>query len=63
MAGELIRITIDDNTGESSVDLQGFHGKGCAAVIKAFGEIGEITSEIHKPEFNQVQTQKVAQGQ
>lgn len=50
---KIIKVTIDDANGEFDVDLSGFHGKGCDALIKAFGEIGSITSETHKPEYNE----------
>lgn len=50
---KIIRVTVDDSTGEFAVDLSGFSGKGCDALIKAFGEIGAITSETHKPEYNE----------
>lgn len=48
---QIIKVSVDDLTGEFDVDLTGFHGIGCDAIIEAFGEIGEITSHIHKPEY------------
>lgn len=59
MAGEIIKVTVDDSTGEFDVDLTGFHGQGCDSIIKAFGEIGKTTKHIHKPEFNAVQKQQI----
>lgn len=47
-----IKVEIDEGTGEFNVDLTGFEGKGCDDIIKAFAEIGEVTKEIHKPEYN-----------
>ena len=49
---EIIKITIDDSNGAFDVDLTGFHGVGCDAIIKAFGEIGEVKRHVHKSEFN-----------
>ncbi len=51
---EVIKINVDENTGEFDVDLTGFHGKNCDDIIKAFGTVGEITTHIHKPEFREV---------
>jgi hypothetical protein len=59
MASEIIKVTVDDLTGEFDVDLTGFHGHGCDAVIKAFSEIGKIKTHIHKPEFNAIQKQQI----
>jgi hypothetical protein len=52
MANKVIKVTIDEATGEFNVDLTGFEGQGCDDVIKAFAEIGEVTKELHKPEYN-----------
>jgi len=53
-----VTVTIDEGSGDFSVDLTGFQGKGCDAIIKAFAEIGDVTKEIHKPEYNRpLQTQ------
>lgn len=49
---QVIKIEIDEKTGEFNVDLTGFNGKGCDDVIKAFAEVGEVTRELHKPEYN-----------
>jgi hypothetical protein len=60
---QVIKISVDDNTGEFDVDLTGFHGQGCAAIIDAFGELGEITSRTHKPEYREkTVTQRVVKA-
>lgn len=49
-------VTVDlelNGTGEFSVDLIGFQGKGCADVQAAFAELGKVTKDIKKPEFKQ----------
>lgn len=46
-----ITVTVDDNTGAFDVDLTGFHGIGCDAVIKAFAEISAPTKTVTKPEY------------
>jgi len=50
---QIVKVTVDDNTGEFDVDLTGFHGKGCDAIIAACGELGEIKTHIHKSEYNE----------
>lgn len=54
-------MTIDPETAEVEVDLQGYQGKGCHAVQeamqKAFG--GESKKLTRKPEFNKEATNKV----
>lgn len=52
---KIITVTIDEETAETSVDLAGFHGKGCAEVLKAFEGLGKITKQGKKPEFFQQQ--------
>jgi hypothetical protein len=62
---QIVKITVDDTNGAFDVDLTGFQGIGCDAIITAFGELGEITSHTHKPEYKQVtvtsRVQKVGQ--
>jgi hypothetical protein len=53
MATKLITVTIDLETTESTVDLTGFHGKGCAEVMKAFDGLGKVSKDDKKPEFKQ----------
>jgi hypothetical protein len=63
MAGaKIVKVTVDDNTGEFDVVLTGYHGQGCDAIIEAFGELGAITSHVHKPEFRATATKKINQG-
>lgn len=50
---KLVTILLDEETGQFSVDLTGFHGKGCADVIKMFDGLGEKTKDIKKPEYKQ----------
>lgn len=62
---KLIKIDIEtgvDGAGDFSVDLTGFQGKGCDAIIKAFAEIGDITKEVHKTEYNQLPLKGVTAG-
>lgn len=60
---KIIKITVNDNTGEFTVDLTGYQGQGCDAIIEAFGELGEITAHQHKPEYRAPVTRAVNQGQ
>lgn len=53
---QVVKITVDDSNGAFDVDLTGFQGQGCDAIIEAFGQIGEITSHTHKPEFRAIAT-------
>ena len=46
---QIVKVTVDDLTGEFDVDLTGFHGKGCDAIIQAFAELGEMKTHVHKP--------------
>ena len=46
-------VTIEIADGECSVDLEGFHGKGCAAVQEGFAKaVGTSTHVEKKREFN-----------
>ena len=56
-------VTIEiDEAGESSIDLVGFRGKGCADVAKAFQGNDAVTRTEKKREFQveapQIQQQK-----
>ena len=52
MAMQVITVTIDEK-GDPSVDLEGFNGKGCAAVVEGFEKaVGKSTSTTIKHEFN-----------
>lgn len=45
---------IIDEAGETHVELEGFHGNGCEAVLKAFGAGADAKGPTHKkPEFYQ----------
>ena len=59
---KLIKVLIDPETSGFSVDLTGFHGQGCDAVVKAFASIGTVTKEIHKPEWKETSRQQVSTG-
>lgn len=50
---KIITVEIDENTGDFAIDLTGFQGRGCADIIKAFAEVGQVTEELHKTEYNQ----------
>ncbi len=62
---KLIKIDIETSgpdAGNFAVDLTGFEGVGCDAIIKAFAEIGEVTKEIHKPEYHKKPNTNVKAG-
>jgi len=50
MKEKTVVIEIDEQ-GDSSVDLKGFHGKGCADVAKDFQGQDVLKSWQNKPEF------------
>ena len=50
MQEKLITIEIDEN-GNSSIDLEGFHGKGCGDVAKDFRGGDSVTQSNKKREF------------
>jgi hypothetical protein len=49
---KLIKVTIDEK-GDASIDLTGFHGKGCAEVSKVFEKLGAVQESRNKTEFNE----------
>jgi hypothetical protein len=51
---QIVKVTVDDTNGNFAVDLTGFEGKGCDAIIQAFAEIGQIETHIHKPEYKEI---------
>lgn len=51
MQEKLITIEIDEN-GESSIDLSGFQGKGCADVAKAFQGNDVVVKSNQKREYH-----------
>jgi hypothetical protein len=49
---KIITVEIDES-GEVSVDLAGYQGKGCAAIQEGFARaVGKSDHVTHKPEFN-----------
>jgi hypothetical protein len=49
---KIITIEIDEK-GDSTVDLEGFMGQGCAAIQEGFARaVGKSDHVTHKPEFN-----------
>jgi hypothetical protein len=62
---KIVKVTVDDSNGEFEVDLTGYQGQGCDAIIEAFGEIGAIKTHVHKPEYRQTAqvTRTVKAGQ
>ena len=57
---KIIVVTIDEN-GDAEIDLQGFHGRGCDAVMKGFNKAlgGEVLTDNSKPEYNKPLTKNV----
>lgn len=56
---KIITVSIDEQTGDFSIDLTGFHGKGCADVMKAFDGLGKTTKTVKKTEYNESTTNTV----
>ena len=60
MANKIITIEIDNTTGDLTVDLDGYEGKGCGVVQEAFSAtLGKSTHSVNKPEFNKVTKKNV----
>ena len=57
---KIITVTIDEN-GDAEIDLAGYQGKGCTAVMAGFNKAlgGEITSDATKAEHNKPLTKNV----
>jgi hypothetical protein len=51
MSEKTIRIEIDEQ-GNSTLDLEGFQGKGCGDVAKAFQGTDQVTKSEKKREFH-----------
>ncbi len=51
MADKIVTIVIDEK-GESSIDLEGFQGKGCGDVAKAFQGGDAVIRSVKKREFH-----------
>lgn len=51
---KIITIEIDE-AGDQTVDLEGYKGKGCAAVQEVFERaVGKSVKKTRKPEYNQL---------
>ena len=50
MKEKTVTIEIDEQ-GNSSIDLEGFHGKGCSDVAKDFQSGDSVKNVRNKPEF------------
>lgn len=49
---KIVTMTIDED-GNPTIDLEGYHGKGCDAVQQAFGSaLGKTTKAVKKPEYH-----------
>ena len=60
MSNRIITVEIDQTTGDLTVDLEGYQGKGCAAVQEAFAAtLGKSTHSVNKPEYNKVPKKNV----
>lgn len=53
MAQRKVKVVLNTDTCEFSVDLTGFQGKGCADVSRMFENLGQVTKSQKKPEFKQ----------
>ena len=51
MAEKVVTIEIDES-GNSSIDLEGFQGKGCADVAKGFQGGDEVVRSEKKREYH-----------
>lgn len=48
-------ITVTIENGKSTVNLEGFHGKGCAEILAEFAKGNTEVKREKKPEFYQVE--------
>jgi hypothetical protein len=51
MAQKTVIVTIDEN-GDSTIDLNGFAGKGCDRVLAEFAGRDRVKIERNKPEYH-----------
>lgn len=51
MAEKIVTIEIDER-GESSIDLEGFQGKGCSDVAATFQGKDTVTRSVRKREYH-----------
>jgi len=60
MANEIIKITMDNETGEIEIEAIGFKGKVCSTkidfLIKSL--MGDAPKVKYKPEYHQTETTK-----
>jgi hypothetical protein len=56
-------VVVNKVTGAFSIDLTGYHGKGCSVDARAFTVGSTVTKDIHKKEWDQVQTEQKGQSQ
>ena len=64
MAVKKIKVVLNTDVnspecGNFSVDLNGYHGKGCDVDIAAFQNLGETTKAAKKPDYKQLQQGRV----
>ncbi len=50
MEGKYITVTIDPTGQRVDVEMDGFHGDGCKAMMEVFDSMGEVIHEEYKPE-------------
>lgn len=62
MAENIVTIEIDES-GNSSIDLEGFQGKGCADVAKAFQGRDTVVRSEKKREYHTAQSSYVRREQ
>ncbi len=56
MGEKIITIEIDDQ-GNSSMDLKGFHGKGCGDVANAFRGADSLVMDRQKRDYHLLTTE------
>lgn len=65
---KIVTVTIDtgvdslQDAGSFKVDLTGFEGQGCDAIVDAFAGVGDATKKMHKPEWKPKNTKLNVQG-
>ena len=62
MAEKIVTIEIDES-GNSSIDLEGFQGKGCADVAKAFQGGDKVFRSEKKREYHLAESVQVRREQ
>ena len=53
------QVILDITAEGISVNTEGFQGKGCEAIHKAFSQLGKVTEHKKKPEYHKVQNTRV----